>query len=166
MGNQNSGRRPKPTALKVLQGNPGQRKLNEHEPKPPQGAVTQPESLSNTAAIVWDELAPIAIAMGTLTTADVAAFTTLCELEATRRASSAQKDVEGFSPFLVTTSVDSAGTEHMNIKEHPAIKLERNTAAALRPYYEKFGLEPVGRARIVVPKQDEAPKSKWAGALA
>ena len=30
---------------------------------------------------------------------------------------------------------------------------------------EKFGLEPVGRARISVPKQKE-PESKWAGVLA
>jgi len=51
------------------------------------------------------------------------------------------------------------------VQEHPALKLERNTAAALRPYYEKFGLEPVGRARLVVHK-DEAPKSKWEGVLA
>jgi len=113
---------------------------------------------------VWDEIAPIALAMGTLTTADVAAFTTLCELEVTRRQASLEKNREGFSPFMVTTMVDSAGNEHMNVKEHPAIKLERNTAAALRPYYEKFGLEPVGRARIVVKPKDE-PVSKWAGAI-
>lgn len=164
-GNQNSGRRPKPTALKVLQGNPGKRKLNAHEPKPPQGDVVQPEQVTNVAAIVWDELAPICLAMGTLTTADVSSFATLCELEATRRLASREKNVEGFTPFLMTTITDSAGNEHPKVQEHPAIKLERNTAAALRPYYEKFGLEPVGRARLVV-KVDEAPQSKWAGALA
>lgn len=163
-GNQNSGRRPKPTALKVLQGNPGKRKLNQGEPKPPEGEVTVPETLSGVAKVVWGELAPVALAMGTLTTADVAAFGTLCELEATRREASAEKDRKGFSPFLLTTMVDSAGNEHQNIKQHPAITLERNTAAALRPYYEKFGLEPVGRARISVPKRDE-PVSKWAGII-
>jgi hypothetical protein len=31
-GNWNSGSRPKPTALKVLRGNPGKRPLNEKEP--------------------------------------------------------------------------------------------------------------------------------------
>src|SRR5690349_18593228 len=137
-GNKNSGRRPQSTALKVLRGNPSKTKLNQHEPKPPQGVVNQPESLSNAAAVVWDEIAPIALAMGTLTTADTQAFATLCELEVTRRQASAEKNREGFSPFMVTTMVDSAGNEHMNVKEHPAIKLERNTAAALRPYYEKF----------------------------
>ena len=46
------------------------------------------------------------------------------------------------------------------MKVHAALKLERETASALRPYYEKFGLEPVGRARISVP-QTKAPESKW-----
>jgi P27 family predicted phage terminase small subunit len=163
MGNQNSGRRPKPTALKVLQGNPGKRPLNGLEPKPPAGLVVKPK-LSPMAAVVWDELAPLAQAMGTLTTADIRSFGTLCELQATFTLATQEKYREAFTPFMVTTAVDSAGTEHMNVKEHPAIKLERDTAAALRPYYEKFGLEPVGRARIQIPKADE-PVSKWAGVL-
>ncbi len=162
MGNQNSGRRPKPTALKVLQGNPGQRKLNTREPKPPAGVVVRPGHLSGAAVAIWDELAPIAMAMGTLTPADVAPFVTLCELELTRRLASAEKNRDGFTPFLVTTVPDPDGEVHIKMSEHPAIKLERSTAAALRPYYEKFGLEPVGRARIALPKGDEAPASKWA----
>src|SRR5262245_57695879 len=141
MGNWNSGRRPQSTALKKLRGNPGKRKFNEREPKPPEGAVEAPETLSGVAKTVWEGLAPIALAMGTLTTADVAAFATLCELEATRRLASAEKSREGFTPFLLTTITDSAGNEHPKVQEHPAIRLERSTAGALRPYYEKFGLE-------------------------
>lgn len=160
MGNQNSGRRPKPTALKLLQGNPGKRHLNASEPKPPVGEVVKPGALSGTASAVWDEMAPIALAMGTLTTADAASFATFCELEATRRMTALEKGREGFTLFLITSITDSAGNEHMKVQEHPAIKLERNTAAALRPYYEKFGLEPVGRARISLPKAKE-PASKW-----
>ena len=45
------------------------------------------------------------------------------------------------------------------------LKLERDTAAALRPYYALFGLEPISRARIQVPKKDAEPSSKWAGVL-
>lgn len=164
MGNQNSGRRPKPTALKILQGNPGGRPLNLLEPKPPTGPVIKPE-LSPGAAEVWDEVAPICLAMGTLTTGDVKAFGTYCELQATFTRATREKARPGFTPFLHTTMVDSAGNEHQNIKEHPAIRQERDTAAAMRPYYEKFGLEPVGRARIQVPKSADEPASKWAGAL-
>lgn len=147
-----------PTALKVLRGNPGQGRLNEAEPQPPAGDVRRPASLSRDAAVVWDELAPGCIAMRTLTPVDTAAFAKLCELEATARAASAQKDAEGFAPFLLAEDYNGAPT----VKIHPALKLERETVQALRPYYEKFGMEPSGRARIKVPKVD-SPEAKWAG---
>ena len=39
------GRKPKPTALKVLEGNPGKRPLNENEPIPPKGSIKCPSWL-------------------------------------------------------------------------------------------------------------------------
>ena len=36
------GRKPKPTAVKVLEGNPGKRSLNTGEPKPEKKAVSAP----------------------------------------------------------------------------------------------------------------------------
>ena len=158
-GNRNSGRRPAPTAIKKVLGFPPGR-INEHEPTPPAGPVEQPDGLSVAAQAVWETLAPVCVAMGTLTSADTVAFATLCELEATRRRTSAEKDRPDFSPFLMSAFVDGAGTEHVTIKEHPAIKLERNTAAAMRPYFEKFGLEPSGRSRIKVAKPEAV--NKWA----
>ena len=40
-----AGRKPKPTAVKELEGNPGKRKLNRKEPKPDKGMPTCPEWL-------------------------------------------------------------------------------------------------------------------------
>lgn len=142
MGNHNSGRRPSPTALKVLRGNPGKRHLQDAA-EPPTGEVVKPEGLSAGASQFWDELAPICLAMRTLTVADVRAFTKLCELEAT---------------FVqATRGKDQPGWEQQ--------RLERETATSLRPYYDFFGMTPSSRARIQVPKQAEAPVSKWAGVL-
>ena len=142
MGYENSGRRPQPTALKILRGNPGKRKPNKNEPVPPSGEVTKPADLSGAAGKVWDELAPVCLAMGTLTTADVRAFGTLCELQATFTAAAQVKGTAAFDA-----------------------RLERDTATALRPWVALFGLEPVSRARIQVPKKPDEPASKWAGAL-
>src|SRR5688500_11226855 len=82
MGYENSGRRPQPTKLKILRGNPSKTRLNENEPVPPSGEVVKPARLSAGASTVWDELAPICLAMGTLTTADVTVFGQLCEGQA------------------------------------------------------------------------------------
>lgn len=146
MGNHNSGRRPQPTALKLLRGNPGKTKPNPNEPKPPSGPVEPPAELSAGARLVWSELAPVCVAMGTLTTADVRVFATMCELQSTLQRASASKD--------------SSEGEALTV----VLKLERDTAAAVRPFYGLFGLEPVSRAKVAV-KAEEPKVSKWAGSL-
>jgi hypothetical protein len=93
--------------------------------------------------------------------ADVRPFATLCELQATLLEASRQKDAEDFAMF--TLSDDYNGVPRVGV--HAAIKVERETAAAIRPYYALFGLEPSSRARIQVPRKAEEPVSKWAGAL-
>ncbi len=40
-----AGRKPKPTAVKKLEGNPGKRKLNKNEPVPAKGMSTCPDWL-------------------------------------------------------------------------------------------------------------------------
>lgn len=146
MGNHNSGRRPQPTALKLLRGNPSKTKPNPREPKPPAGPVAQPVELSVGARAVWAELAPVCVAMGTLTPADVRVFATMCELQSTLQRASAAKDASEAEALTVV------------------LKLEWDTATAVRPYYALFGLEPVSRARVAV-KPDEQKVSKWAGSL-
>lgn len=158
MGSRHSGRRPQPTALKVLRGNPGQRKLNDQEPIPV-GEAEKPTWLTPAAAAVWDEIAPGAIAMGVLTSVDVSAFGKLCELEKTARMASDQMRAPGFAPFLLSQDFDGAP----KVSIHPAVKLERETSLALRAYYERFGLEPSARTRIKVPNRPAEPESKWAG---
>lgn len=145
MGYENSGRRPRPTSLTVLLGNPSKKRLNLKEPVPLPGDVTKPAGLTPEAAMVWETLAPVCLHMGTLTTADVIPFAMLCELQAT---------VALARRWKVKPRTMMKG-----------IKLEKELAAILRPYYALFGLEPVSRARIQVAKKAEAPVSKWAGVL-
>ena len=51
------GRRPKPTRLKVLTGNPGKRPLNESEPRPEPVVPECPPELGEVARREWDRLA-------------------------------------------------------------------------------------------------------------
>jgi hypothetical protein len=81
MGNHNSGRRPRPTALKLLKGEKNKDRINLDEPKPPQASVKKPQ-MAPDSGVVWDRVAPIALAMGTLTAADVDAFKAFCQLQA------------------------------------------------------------------------------------
>ena len=58
------GRKPKPTALKVLEGNPGKRPMNMNEPVPPKGTVKCPAWLEPEAKKEWKRLASSLEAMG------------------------------------------------------------------------------------------------------
>ena len=157
MGNHNSGRHPNPQGLRDLKGDPNKARHNHDEPKPPSGDVVKPAALSKVAEAVWDRLAPLCIEMRTLTAADVETFKTLCELQATLDLASSHKNAPGFAPF--TLSEDYNGAPKMGL--HAAIKLEKEFATVIRPYYDYFGMTPFGRAKIRLPKKAE-PVSKWA----
>ena len=55
------GRKPKPTALKKLEGNPGKRPLNELEPMPQVTMLRCPNWLEPEAKKEWRRLAPVLI---------------------------------------------------------------------------------------------------------
>lgn len=50
-----AGRKPKPTAVKKLEGNPGKRKLNTKEPVPAKGMPDCPEWLLPEAKKEWEK---------------------------------------------------------------------------------------------------------------
>jgi len=73
------GRKPKPTALKALEGNPGRRALNENEPKP-RGAVSAcPDWLEDEAKAEWARMGEILARMGVLTEVDLTACAGYCQ---------------------------------------------------------------------------------------
>ena len=73
------GRKPTPTALKLLEGNPGKRKLNDKEPKPEKKAPSCPKWLETEAKKEWRRLAKKMELMGVLTEVDMAAFAGYCQ---------------------------------------------------------------------------------------
>lgn len=76
------GRRPKPTALKVLEGNPGKRPLNRREPQPLRSIPTCPAHLSPTAKGEWKRLAGQLHRLGILSQLDRAALAAYCQATA------------------------------------------------------------------------------------
>ena len=74
-----SGRKPKPTAVKVLEGNPGKRSLNRQEPKPEKKAPRCPAWLEDEAKKEWKRMAKQMEQLGILTEIDMAAFAGYCQ---------------------------------------------------------------------------------------
>ena len=74
------GRKPSPTQLKLVRGNPGKRPIRAAgEPKPGHTLPEAPVHLSARAKAAWGQIAPILSRMGVLTEADAVALELLCE---------------------------------------------------------------------------------------
>jgi phage terminase small subunit len=82
------GRKPKPTALKILEGAQPCR-INTREPRMPAGGLDPPKWLDEFGQEHWRELAPILQAAGLLTVGDRPALAQLCDEYSTIR-----KDVD------------------------------------------------------------------------
>ena len=67
-----------PTAIKVCRGNPGQRAINIHEPKPPPAALSPPAILGDAGVEKWNDIAPLLSRMGVLTQADLGSLERYC----------------------------------------------------------------------------------------
>ena len=127
------GRPPKPTALKLLQGNPGRRKLNDQEPKPPLGC-DPPPFIKNDPDLraEWKRQAPRLERLGLLTEIDGDALATLCALEVR---------------FRLMLEAGDASTTALAV-----------IAKEKRALWSRFGMTPADRVRVKVDKPKPAGK--------
>lgn len=129
------GRPPKPTALKILQGNPGGRPLNEDEPKPELGAVIPAWFATDPVLVAeWKRHEERLTRLGLLTEIDDDALATLCVLEVRFR----DMVAEGASPLALA-----------------------KVSAEKRALWSRFGMTPADRVRVKV--SGAKPKSKLEG---
>src|SRR3990167_8908338 len=91
---------PKPSRLRVIEGNPGKRPLQKNEPRPRPVRPTRPEWLSAEAKREWSRLAGELERLGLLTVVDRAALAGLCQAWA--RAAEAER-VLAIEGMTVTT---------------------------------------------------------------
>jgi len=143
-----AGRRPKPTALRILEGTAkGPRK---REPSAPIGVPPMPERLAvdEIAVAKWHELAGILSRMGVLTTGDGEALATLCEVHSAEQSCLLQLRAGG-----AVMHTDLGG-----VKPNPAGPLYRSLVAMKASLLSEFGLTPSSRTKLatqVEVKKDE-----------
>lgn len=124
----------KPTALKVLEGNPGKRELVDEPMPAPAVAPGPPDWLNKDALSTWERLCAVMEPLGLLTEADLEAFAELCMLHS--RVVKLHR--------ICNREVDTAAV---------AQKLEyreRLLSDAFRKHAAEFGLTPRGRVGLSV----------------
>lgn len=117
-----TGRPSKPTALKLLAGNPGKRPLNDREPDPGALDLTPPPELSAEAVPQWNRIAPMLARCGVLKQSDRELLTLFCE---------------GYAAHLAAVR---------------AGKINVGLIGQLRQMLGEMGMTPSARSRIIADK--------------
>jgi len=171
-GNANSGRRPgrppMPTALKLLRGNPGKRRLNDDEPVLTAADETfdiPPTELNDNdrARAEWSRLAPLMRACGLVSQAERSALIALC--------------IEWSAYLAAQDELKQARLlpkgKNGKYRLSPAIAIADRALSNCHRLWSELGLTPSGRARVArLPNGNTGrlaptatPPSKWQGII-
>lgn len=143
------GPRPKPTALKVLTGNPGKRALNEDEPTFERLTdIEPPLFLGEIASAEWQRLCSELIGKGVLTEVDTGVLAAYC--------ASYQTFVEANTALAKFAANDPVTrglltkTKNGNAVQNPLVGTRNKAALDMVRYASELGITPSSRARISV----------------
>lgn len=142
-----AGRKPKPTELKLLTGNPGKRAVRRAPAAGRQRlrAPGPPEWLPEDGQQEWRRVAPLLLAMRVLRDTDLTALAVYCEAYARYR--EARRDLDTNMGMYTDTGTGS-------IKAHPATTILNQALAQMRAFMVEFGMTPSARVRVAT----EAPR--------
>ena len=129
---------PKPTALVLMEGNPGKRRINRSEPKPALRTPDCPEHLDTVARNEWRRLVRIIRRMKLLTEADYMALGNLCQ--AYSRMIKAERKLAESGLLYKTQSG--------YVQQSPLISIINSSVETITRLCREFGLTPSSRSRI------------------
>ncbi len=141
------GRRPKPTVIKLLTGNPGKRTINKNEPKYNKAEVEPPEHLDNMAKAEWARIYDEMAAQGMITTVDRAALAGYCvsysrwvRAETKLALMMEKSDDNLFGGMIFKTNKN-------NLSQNPLIRIADRALENMVRIAAEFGMTPASRSR-------------------
>ncbi len=139
------GRRPKPTRMKVLTGNPGKRPLNKYEPRPNPAVPDCPPELGPAAQREWVRLVGELSSLNMVTKLDRAALATYCGAYALW--AEATEAIQKFGAMVKSPTGYPM--------QSPYISIANRQAEIMMRIASEFGFTPASRSRITTPQQSE-----------
>jgi P27 family predicted phage terminase small subunit len=166
---------PKPTALKLIAGNPGKRALNLSDGVNPRILIPSiPKHLGKAAVKEWRRITPILEELGLVSGLDVAALSLYCqsygrlvELETAFNAKVAAQVSAGTEIYDAVLATSIGITPSGYQQQSVIVQLIRSHREEVNRYLAHFGLSPAARARVTpsnfaqqtLPGIDEAPNA-------
>jgi len=139
------GRRPKPTRMKVLTGNPGKRRLNEDEPQPAPAIPDCPDELGPVARAEWNRLVAQLASLRILTHLDRAALAAYCGAYALWAESTAA--IQQYGAMVKSPTGYPI--------QSPYVSIANRQAEIMMRIASEFGFTPASRSRISIPSERE-----------
>jgi len=135
------GGRPTPTALKIVRGNPGRRRLNPDEPSSPllKRMPPAPAFLDDEGKRAWSTEGRRLIKAGLLTALDLTMFGTWCIWYSKRDLASRAVNQSG-----VVVRANGVGNPYIN----PYMSVISMCSKAMHQIEVEFGLSPASRSKV------------------
>ena len=146
------GRKAKPTALKLIDGNPGNRPINEHEPAPVKiYAPPPPEGFDDLQTAKWLEVTNKLARIRVLTELDLDALEIYCR--------------EWVNMHLAISDIAVRGklmtTPGGGVMWNPNWSQYKHSQSVCRSIMSEFGMTPSTRTTLVA-DADDTGKGQWA----
>jgi P27 family predicted phage terminase small subunit len=141
---------PKPTALKLVTGNPGKRALNKREPKSAGQFGPPPAHLDSVGKNLWRQLAKTLAGMALESASDRRALELLCSAYEEWRAARRIVVRDGMTYERSTAQGDTI------ISIRPEVRIAADAMRRLHRMMLEFGLTPSARSRVTAGEQDAA----------
>ena len=135
---------PKPSGLRILEGNPARRPLPTNEPRPLPGEPDIPSYLDNDARAEWKRIVPILLGMRVLTAADGTALGNLCQAVSLLKQAhhTLQQATQGGGSGLLMK------TPSGYVQQSPLIGIINGQVEIINRISREFGLTPSSRIRL------------------
>lgn len=163
------GRKPIPTELHKLHGNPSKKDLPENEPKPAPAYPKCPSILSGPGRREYHRVAGELFTLGLLTSIDLSALTAYCiaygqmieaerELKAIRRAYLDAKKKNAYETLLILGMPNgmTRKTANGNAIMEPLLSVRKQAMEQMHKFLTEFGMSPASRTRLSAGKKEES----------
>jgi|HubBroStandDraft_6_1064221.scaffolds.fasta_scaffold288600_2 P27 family predicted phage terminase small subunit len=143
-----AGRRPKPTQLKILEGNRGHRRIVGDDFQPEPGVPEMPKGLSRAARREFRFMSRVLLDRGLLTIVDGKALAAYCQAYAF--AEVALRDIEKHGQPVNVLALDKkTGKPVVKCRvRNPAIGTYRQMSRLMKLFLTEFGLTPASRRNL------------------
>lgn len=147
-----AGRKPRPTAIKILEGEPNKDRINLNEPKPRLGRPGCPTHLSDAAKYEWYRIVPELEALGLLTQIDRAALAGYCQ--AYGRWVMAERKLSELSSMSADKMAYLYKTTKGDLVINPLLSVANKAMEQMHKFLVEFGMTPSSRSRISIAASD------------